>query len=194
MADEVVTIAEESQKPVAPVEGAAVVEATPEVEDVATWKKRLAGKDQALTAAKKELDTLKSEADNLKRWKAEQEQSNMSEFDKAQARLAALETELNQTKEYARQDRIRASAPNYAQFLADTAGLSEEARAVAFEGYLNEVKKAGQEERGAPTGVSKNVDVKPSVNTRKDSAPVGKKTVADLEEELKKLGNPFFGM
>ncbi len=193
MADEVVTTTEESQVPAAPVAGSAEV-ATPEVEDVATWKKRLAGKDQALTAAKKELDTLKSEAENLKRWKAEQEQSNMSEFDKAQARLAALETELNQTKEYARQERIRSSAPNYAQFLADTAGLSEEARAVAFEGYLSEVKKAGLEERGAPTGKDKTVDAKPSVNTRKDAVPVGKKTVADLEEELKQLGNPFFGM
>jgi cysteinyl-tRNA synthetase len=194
MADEVVTAPAESQAKVVTPEVAPVVATPDSEEDVATWKKRLAGKDQALTAAQKALETAKAESEQLKRWKAEQEQSNMSEFEKAQARLAALETELNQTKEYARQDRIRASAPNYAQFLADTAGLSEEARAVAFEGYLNEVKKAGQEERGVPTGVSKNVDVKPSVNTRKDSAPVGKKTVADLEEELKKLGNPFFGM
>lgn len=188
MAEEVVTTTEESQK-TAPAQEP-VESATNEVEDVATWKKRLAGKDQALTAAKKELETLKSEADNLKRWKAEQEQANMSEFEKAQARLAALESELNQTKEYARQERIRASAPNYAQFLADTAGLSEEARAVAFEGFLASVKKAQDAERGVPSDTT----VVPSANTRKDAAAPVRKTVADIEEELKKLGNPFFGM
>jgi hypothetical protein len=190
MAEEVVTTAEESQKPVAPVEGAVVADATPEAEDVATWKKRLAGKDQALTAAKKELDTLKSEADSLKRWKAEQEHANMSEFEKAQARLAALESELNQTREDARQERIRSSAPNYAQFLADTAGLSEEARAVAFEGYLKEIKQAQREEKGLPSDET----TRPSVNTRKDAAPAGKRSVEDIVEELKKLGNPFAGM
>lgn len=192
MAEEVVTASTESQDKVAPVEAAPVV-ATPESEeDVTTWKKRLAGKDQALTAAQKALEAAKAEAEQLKRWKAEQEQSNMSEFEKAQARLAALETELNATKEYARQERIRASAPNYAQFLADTAGLDEEARAVAFEQYLGEVKKANAAEKSAPSGDPK-VNV-PSVNNRKDSAPVGKRTVADIEDELKKLGNPFFGM
>jgi len=188
MAEEVVATTEESQK-TAPAQEP-VDAATNEVEDVATWKKRLAGKDQALTAAKKELDTLKSEAENLKRWKAEQEHANMSEFEKAQARLAALESELNQTKEYARQERIRASAPNYAQFLADTAGLSEEARAVAFEGYLASIKKEQVAERGIPSDAS----TVPSVNTRKDAAPAGKRSVEDIVAELKKLGNPFADM
>jgi hypothetical protein len=188
MAEEVVATTEESQK-TAPAQEP-VESATNEVEDVATWKKRLAGKDQALTAAKKELESLKSEAENLKRWKAEQEHANMSEFEKAQARLAALESELNQTKEYARQERIRSSAPNYAQFLADTAGLSEEARAVAFEGYLASIKKAQTEERGVPSDAV----VTPSANTRKDATGAGKRSVEDIVEELKKLGNPFYGM
>ena len=193
MSEEVVTTAEESQVTTAPVEEAAPAPATSEVEDVATWKKRLAGKDQALTAAKKELDAIKAESENLKRWKAEQENSNMSEFEKTQARLAALQSELNETKEYARMERLRAAHPTYAQFLADTAGLSEEARAAAFEGYLAEVKKAQDAERGVPQSDEKNV--KPSVNTRKDPAPSsGPRTVKDIEEELRKLGNPFFGM
>lgn len=190
MAEEVVTAVEESQKAVAPVEGAAVADATPETDDVATWKKRLAGKDQALTAAKKELDTLKGESDVLKRWKAEQEHANMSEFEKAQARLAALESELNQTKEDARQERIRSSSPNYAQFLADTAGLSDEARGAAFEGYLKEIKQAQREEKG----IVSDAPNRPSVNTRKDSIPAGKRTIEDIVEEMKKLGNPFADM
>ena len=188
MAEEVVATTEESQK-TAPAQEP-VESATSEVEDVATWKKRLAGKDQALTAAKKELDTLKSEAENLKRWKAEQEHANMSEFEKSQARLAALESELNQTKENARQERIRSSAPNYAQFLADTAGLSDEARGAAFEGYLKEIKQAQREEKG----IVSDAPNRPSVNTRKDSIPAGKRTIEDIVEEMKKLGNPFADM
>jgi hypothetical protein len=193
MSEEVVATTEESQKPVAPVEGAAA-EATPEVEDVATWKKRLAGKDQALTAAQKALEVIKTEAENLKRWKAEQEQANMSEFEKAQVKLATLEAELNQTKEYARMERIRASAPSYAQFIADTAGLDEEARAVSFEKFLANTKREQDEEKGVVSDGSSNVVSKPTTNTRKDAAPAGKRTVADIEEELKKLGNPFLGM
>jgi hypothetical protein len=192
MAEEVVTTPAESQDKVVAPEVAPVV-ATPEAEDdVATWKKRLAGKDQALTAAQKALEAVKTETDQLKRWKAEQEQSNMSEFEKAQARLAALETELTATKEYARQERIRSSAPNYAQFLADTAGLEEEARAASFESYLTSIKKVQAEEKSVPSDTVK-INV-PSVNTRKDSAPVGKRTVEDIIEEMKKLGNPFADM
>lgn len=189
MSEEVVTTTEESQT-TAPIEGA-VETATNQEEDVATWKKRLAGKDQALTAAKKELDAIKAESENLRKWKAEQEQANMSEFEKAQARLAALESELNATKEAARLERIRSAYPTYAQFLADTAGLDEEARAAAFDKYTAEVKKAkdAEENRSDDEPV-----VKSSVNTRKDATPTGKRTVADIEEELKKLGNPFFGM
>jgi hypothetical protein len=59
--------------------------------DVTTWKKRLAGKDQALTATKKELDELKSKAEELAKWKAEQEQASMTEFEKAQAKIRELE-------------------------------------------------------------------------------------------------------
>lgn len=191
MSDEVVTNTEESL--VAPVtpEVAAPVPATNEEEDVATWKKRLAGKDQALTAAKKELDAIKAESDNLKRWKAEKENANMSEFEKSQARLAALETELNQTREMAKMDRIKATHPAYAQFIADTAGLSDEARGAAFEGFMNALKKAVVEPTRQPA--EDNVS-KPSVNTRKDQAASTARTVSEIEEELKKLGNPFFGM
>ena len=78
----------------------------------------------------------------------------------------------------------------YAQFLADTAGLSEEARGVAFEGYLKTLKP----EQAKEITQTDKEQVKPGVNTRKDATPVGKRTVADIEEELKKLGNPFFGM
>lgn len=187
MSEEVVTTTEESQS-TAPVEVAEV--ATQDVEDVATWKKRLAGKDQALTAAKKELESIKNEAQELQRWKAERELANMSEFEKAQARLAALENEVNATREYAKQERVRNAAPMYAQFLADTAGLSEEARGVAFEGYLKTLKP----EQAKEITQTDKEQVKPGVNTRKDATPVGKRTVADIEEELKKLGNPFFGM
>ena len=74
MAEEVVsTVPEQSAEVVAPE----VATVPTDVEgDVATWKKRLAGKDQALTAAKKELDDIKSKAEELSRWKAEQKRDH----------------------------------------------------------------------------------------------------------------------
>jgi len=140
MPDEVVTQApvESANAPVEAVEAA--VEETPtqaEGEDVATYKKRLAGKDQALTATKKELDALKKEAEDLKRWKAEIEEKNLSEYEKAQLKIKALEDTLARQQEEARQERLARQHPLYAQFRQDTANLDEEARAAAFEKFLD---------------------------------------------------------
>ena len=73
MADEVVNSAPVQSDEVVAPEVAAVP--TDNEADVTTWKKRLAGKDQALTATKKELDEIRSRADELAKWKAEQEQA-----------------------------------------------------------------------------------------------------------------------
>ena len=90
-------------------------------------------------------------------------------------------------------DRIRQSHPSYAQFIADTAGFEEEARAAAFEKYTASIKKAQDDEKGISSDEA-TINNKPSVNTRKDATPAGKRTIADIEDELKKLGNPFYGM
>lgn len=160
------------------------VATTPAEDDVTTWKKRLAGKDQALTSAKAELDAIRKEADDLKRWKAETENANLSEFQKAQNRLAALETELNEAREVARNERLKSAYPNYAQFLADTAGLSDEARAASFEKYMAELRRE-QAKDGTDTFVEPNNPRKSGGNTD------GKRSQADIISDMEKLGNPF---
>lgn len=157
---------------------------TPAEDDVTTWKKRLAGKDQALTSAKAELDVVRKEAEDLKRWKAETENANLSEFQKAQNRLAALEGELNEAREVARNERLKSAYPNYAQFLADTAGLSDEARAASFEKYMATLRKE-QSKEGADVFVEPN-------NPRKfESNKDGKRSQSDIVSDMEKLGNPF---
>lgn len=184
MPEEVVTQAPVESATVPAVEATAPVEDTPtqaEGEDVATYKKRLAGKDQALTATKKELDQIRKEAEDLRRWKAEIEEKNLSEFDKAQLKIKTLEETLAKQQEEARQERLARQHPLYAQFRQDTANLDEEARAAAFERFLaSRVTEVESEPRIDPN------------NPRREPVVEAKKaTSADIAERLKALGNPF---
>ena len=104
MADEVVNSAPVQSDEVVAPEVAAVP--TDNEADVTTWKKRLAGKDQALTATKKELDEIRSKADELTKWKAEQEQASMTEFEKAQAKIRELEQKAANAEQDAKQERL----------------------------------------------------------------------------------------
>jgi hypothetical protein len=177
MPDEVVTqaLAESAQIPA--VEATAPVEDTPtqvEGEDVATYKKRLAGKDQALTATKKELDAIRKEAEDLKRWKAEIEEKNLSEYE-------ALEESLATQQDEARQERLARQHPLYAQFRQDTANFDEEARAAAFEKFLDS--------RVAEVESAPRID--PNNPRREPVVEKSNPTSAEISERLKSLGNPF---
>ena len=183
MADEVVNSA--------PVQSAEVE--TPEVAtvpteneaDVTTWKKRLAGKDQALTATKKELDELKSRAEELAKWKAEQEQSSMTEFEKAQAKIRELEGKAAAAEQSAREERLAREYPLAHQFLKDTNGLDEVSKAAALEAFVKQagLPSAVQESEPAP--------VDPNNARRATAAPVEKPTSKGISDALKALGNPF---
>lgn len=176
--------ATESPAPVEAAPAAAAEATTQDENDVTTWKKRLAGKDQALTSAKAELESIRKEAEELKRWKAETENANLSEFQKAQNRLAALEQELNEAKEVARNERLRNAYPNYAQFLSDTAGLSDDARAQAFEKYMANLRQE-QGKAGA------DVFIEPNNPRKGGTTGQGKRSVTDIVSDMEKLGNPF---
>ena len=69
-----VETAPESQYSEVQPEGSTETAATPAFDET-TWKKRLAGKDQALTATQRERDAIKAERDALSQWKAAQEQA-----------------------------------------------------------------------------------------------------------------------
>jgi hypothetical protein len=180
MADEVATSIEE-QSPVTPVE-TPVVEATAPEEDLATWKKRLAGKDQALTATKKELDAIKAEAESLRKWKAEVEFANMTELEKANVRTQQLEQELQAARVAAQEEALARKHPTYAKFAAEIKGLDAVAQAEAFEKFVTSVKNEST------------TDTYVDTNSPRKAAPpaASKRGSTDISKELESLGNPFY--
>ena len=182
MADEVVNSAPvQSDEVVAPEVAAAP---TDNEADVTTWKKRLAGKDQALTATKKELDEIRSKADELSRWKAQQEQASMSEFERAQAKIQELEQKAAAAEQTVREERLAREYPLAYQFLKDTSNLDEVGRAAALENFVKQASAAA-----APESAPSPVD--PNNARRATAAPTEKPTSSSISDALKALGNPF---
>jgi TolA-binding protein len=153
--------------------------------DVATWKKRLAGKDQALTAAKKELDDIKSKAEELSRWKAEQEQAQMTEFEKAQAKIRELESKAAAAEQSAKEERLAREFPLAYQFNKDTSGLDETSRAAALEKFIRDAASSKEQVETAPAIVD------PNNARRATAAPITKPDSKGISEKLRNLGNPF---
>ena len=183
VAEEVVnSVVEQSAEVVAP-EVATVP--TENDGDVATWKKRLAGKDQALTAAKKELDDIKSKAEELSRWKAEQEQAQMTEFEKAQAKIRDLESKAAAAEQSAKEERLAREFPLAYQFNKDTSGLDETSRAAALEKFIRDAASSKEQVETAPAIVD------PNNARRATAAPITKPDSKSITEKLKGLGNPF---
>ncbi len=183
MADEVVNSAPVQSDEVVAPEVAAVP--TDNEADVTTWKKRLAGKDQALTATKKELDELKSKAEELARWKAEQEQASMTEFEKAQAKIRELEQKAATAEQAAKEERLAREYPLAYQFLKDTGGLDEVGKAAALENFVRQAASATQTTEPEPAPVD------PNNARRATAAPTEKPTSKSISDALKALGNPF---
>jgi hypothetical protein len=163
----------ESQESTAPV--AEVAAATESEADITTWKKRLAGKDQALTATKKELDELKSKAEELARWKAEQEQ----------AKIRELEQKAATAEQAAKEERLAREYPLAYQFLKDTGGLDEVGKAAALENFVRQAASATQTTEPEPAPVD------PNNARRATAAPTEKPTSKSISDALKALGNPF---
>ena len=183
MADEVVNSAPVQSDEVVAPEVAAVP--TDNEADVTTWKKRLAGKDQALTATKKELDEIRSRADELAKWKAEQEQASMTEFEKAQAKIRELEQKAANAEQDAKQERLAREYPLAHQFLKDTSSLDETGKAAALENFFKQAASLQQVQESEPAPVDLN-------NARRaTAAPTEKPTSSSISDALKALGNPF---
>ena len=183
MTDEVVTQGVTESAPLDVQDNLPVAEEpTQGSEDVTTWKKRLAGKDQALTSTKKDLEDAKRQLEELSKFKAQIEQQSLSEYEKAQLRIKALEEEVNSTRESAKQERLAREFPLYSQLVNDTAGLDEEAKAAAFERFIAASKKAEEET---------NTFVDPN-NPRRGGTTVNhKRDSKSISAQLISLGNPF---
>jgi len=183
VAEEVVnSTVPESQESTAPVVDAT---ATENDADVTTWKKRLAGKDQALTATKKELDELRSKAEELSRWKAEQEQASMSEFERAQAKIRELEQKAAAAEQAVKEERLAREYPLAYQFIKDTSNLDEVGRAAALENFVKQAAAAAATPESAPSPVD------PNNARRATAAPIEKPNSKSISDALKALGNPF---
>ena len=163
-----------------------VAEATPAFDET-TWKKRLAGKDQALTRAMQERDQLRKEADDLRRWKADQEKVNMTELEREQARAKELESELAQARRDAERERLARKNPLFAEFLEEASGLSADEAEEVFQKVLAKAKAdAGGLE---PEPEVPRVD--PNRNRRNPPAAPKKRTASDIENAIEALGNPW---
>jgi len=169
MTDEVVNQnAQESQEAV-----------TQDDNDITTWKKRLAGKDQALTSTKKQLDELKSEYEKVQTWKLQMEEASLTEFERAQRKIETLEKELRSTREAETKSRLAKDYPNYVQWQEKAAELTDEDRAREFEALV----KAG--------GKTPDESVDPNKPAKSSPTAAGKRSANEIVKDIAALGNPW---
>lgn len=156
--------------------------ATQPVEDVATIKRRLAGKDQALTRTQAERDTLAQEAERLRQKVLEYEAANMTEAQRLQAERDAARAEAVAAKAEAQRERLARKFPLAFDALGESAPTDEDALS-RLEERLS--KTAGTETDDEPI-------VDPN-NPRRNPprAPV-KRDLSTAKDALVAAGNPYF--
>jgi hypothetical protein len=175
-----ITTSESSEAEATPEVVAA--EATPAV-DEATWKRRIAGKDQALTATQRERDAIRAERDALSKWKAEQETANMTELQKALAERDSLAKEAADAKAEATAIRLGAKYPLAAALLGDDLSKFDEARVAEINGTLVKEQAAESEEPDAR--------IDPNSPRRSVPRPPAN-DLAAAKAALVAAGNPFY--
>ena len=153
--------------------------ATDQDNDITTWKKRLAGKDQALTATKKQLDDVKAEYEKVQAWKLQMEEASLTEFERAQRRIATLEQELKATRESEQRELLAKEYPTYVQFADATKDLSVEERAKEFEALL----KTG--------GVPRQDFTDPNKPARAQATAGKNRSTTEIVKDIAALGNPW---
>lgn len=153
--------------------------ATQDDNDITTWKKRLAGKDQALTSTKKQLDELKAEYEKVQAWKLQMEEASLTEFERAQRKIETLEKELRATREAETKARLAQEYPTYVQWQSKVAELSDEERAREFEALI----KTG----GKPADES----VDPNKPAKAAPVKAGKRSSEEIVRDIAALGNPW---
>ena len=149
--------------------------------DEATWKKRLAGKDQALTAAKREAEAAKAEAAALSKWKAELEQANMTELQKLQAERDRLAEEAASARAEAAAIRLASQYPLAAEILGDDLAKFDEVRVAEINGRLAK-ERAEESEPESRTDTN---------NPRRSVPKPPARDLAAIKADLTAMGNPW---
>lgn len=174
MADEATSVADESVEETQPTPG----------EDVATYKRRLAGKDQALTKAQQERDRLAALVEELTGKVSTFENANMTEIERRDKRIKELEAEAAAARAEAKKHALARKSPLYAEFLDTIDGLdltSDEA-AEAFEAFAKtKFAKADVDETEREARIDPN-------NPRK-SAPAKGIAKMTTDQLLEQIGN-----
>lgn len=151
--------------------------------DEATWKSRLRGKDQALTAAQQRAKELEAEREALARRIAEYEEAGKSELQKALDRVAALEAEATAAKAQAAAATLARKFPLAAELLGDDIGKFDEARVAEIDGRLAKEQAEESEPR---------VDANSPRRTPSAGKPTTGDPLSDAKAALAAAGNPFF--
>ena len=146
--------------------------------DETTWKKRLAGKDQALTATKKESEALKAQLAEAQRRNAEYENASLTELERLQKDLEKERTRASAAEAKALRVDLERKFPLTFDLLGDKTPLDDESWLAEREARLSK-----DDESDAP-GVDPN-------NPRRTSPKTTKPTGDELVENLRKMGNPF---
>jgi len=156
----------------------AATTATPDAE-LATLRKRLSGKDQALTASQQRAAALEAEAAALRQWKAEKEQADMSEVDRLKIERDRAVQEAAEAKAEAQRASLAAKFPLTFDLLGD-AMPADAVRLAEIEARL----KAEESDEEKPPRIDPNNPRRPAP-TRK-----GTRTAADIIAEMKALPIP----
>src|SRR3990167_9593168 len=149
---------------------------TPPEEDVATIKKRLAGKDQALTAAQQRAKDLEARATAAERRLAEKEQADMSELERAQQRAEQAEAAAAKARQEALIARLAAKHPRGYPLYEDLMKVQDDPEQLI--GFLEGLAAAKMQAAESEEEPSVNLADRP----RKQAPNAGKMTEAQLTE------------
>jgi hypothetical protein len=149
-----------------------------ESESEATWKKRLAGKDSALTSTIRERDAAQQRLRELEEWKAQQERGSLTELERMRLELEDRDRRLVEAEETARSAKMEARFP--AAFAATDGKLLDETALAKLEAALS---------RGEPTSAP----VVSNSAPKRPGEPPAPKTSKEIEAELRAIPNPYQG-
>lgn len=145
--------------------------------DEATWRKRLAGKDQALTASQQKAAAAEAELAKLRQWKAEKEQADMSEVDRLRAELAEAQSAASQAQADAQRAALSAKYPLSFEVLGDAAPL-DAVKLAELEARLKGESDEEPEPRIDPN------------NPRRSALRAGPRTIDDIKADIAKMSVP----
>lgn len=158
-------------------------EVTPEPDELTTYKKRLAGKDRALTEAQRKAKALEEELSSLRRWKAEKEEADMTEVERLAKRAEAAEAEAAKARAEAMREKLARKYPLALELFDEEEPLPSETTLAALNERL--VAKQSDAEPAPEPRIDPN-------NPRKGGRPRGDSRTAD--DILRQIDEQFAGV